>query len=81
MDVEHVVLAQVRAQLADGLQEGLALDVAHGAADLDDGHILVAGHAQDGTLDLVGDVGDHLHGAAQVVAPALLLDHGVVDAP
>ena len=27
--------------LADGLQEGLGLDIAHGAADLDDGHIRV----------------------------------------
>jgi len=81
VDVEDVVLAQVGAQLADGLQEGLALDVAHGAADLDDGHVLVLGHAQDGALDLVGDVGDHLDGAAQVVAAALLLDDGVVDAP
>ena len=31
-------------------------------------------------LDLVGDVRDDLHGAAEVVAAALLGDHGVVDA-
>jgi len=30
-------------------------------------------------LDLVGDVGNDLDGAAEVVAPALLLDHRAVD--
>ena len=32
-------------------------------------------------LDLVGDVRDDLHRAAEIVAAALLLDDGVVDAP
>ena len=30
-------------------------------------------------LDLVGDVRDHLHRAAQIVAPALLADDALVD--
>jgi hypothetical protein len=34
----------------------------------------------DAALDLVGDVRDHLHGAAEVVAAALLADHFLVDA-
>ena len=33
----------------------------------------------DAVLDLVGDVRDHLHRAAEVVAAALAPDHGVVD--
>jgi hypothetical protein len=61
-------------------RKGLALDVAHGAADLDDGHILVVfGHAQDGPLDLVGDVGNDLDRPAQVIAPPLLLDDAEID--
>ncbi len=39
VDVADVVLAQVALELADGFQERQALDVAHGAADLDDGHV------------------------------------------
>ncbi len=39
VDVADVLFAQVALELADGLQEGQALDVAHGAADLDDGHV------------------------------------------
>jgi hypothetical protein len=34
-----VVGPELQAQLAHGFQEGQGLDVAHGAADLDDGHI------------------------------------------
>ena len=62
----------VRPDLADGLQEGLGLDVAHGAADLGDDHVhVLLGHGVDPGLDLPGDVGDDLHRGAQVVAPAL----------
>ena len=66
--------------LADGLQEGLGLNVAHGAADLRDDrvHVLFR-HGVDAALDLVGDVGDDLHRGAQVVAPALPVQHGPVD--
>ena len=67
-------------QLADGLEEGLRLDVAHGTADLNQGHVGVAGTLDDATLDLVGDVRDDLDGCAQVVAPALSAQHVFVDA-
>ena len=82
VDVQHVVAPDVLAELADGLEEGQALDVADRAADLGDEHVDVEllGQPVDAALDLVRDVRDDLHGAAQEVAPALLLDHGVVDA-
>ena len=38
-----------------------------------------AAHRQDPVLDLVGDVRDHLHGVAEVVAAPLLGDHRGVD--
>ncbi len=74
--------ADVLAHLADGFQERQRLDVADGAADLDDDDIgaPVARHAADALLDLVGDVRDHLDRATEVVAAALLGDHGLVDA-
>ena len=79
--VQRVVAALFVAHLADRLEERLAFDVADGAADLDD-HDLRAGVAADGAdavLDLVGDVGDGLDGAAEVVAAALAGDDGLVD--
>jgi hypothetical protein len=66
--------------LADRLEKGQALDVAHGAADLGDDDVhLGAGHGQDAGLDLVGDVRDDLDGVAQVLAPPFLGDHARVD--
>ena len=72
----------VLAHLADGLEERQALDVADGAADLDDDDvgIAVARDAPDPLLDLVGDVRDDLDRAAEVVAAALLGDDRLVDA-
>ena len=66
-------------ELADRLEERQRLDVADGAADLDDHHVAVVGHRADRRLDLVGDVRDDLHRRAEVVAAALLLDHRLVD--
>ena len=80
-DVEegHVLPAPLGGHLTDGLQEGLGLDVAHGAADLAQHHVHIAGvHGVDPALDLVGDMGDDLDGGAQIVAPALPVEHGPV---
>ena len=81
VDVQDVGPADVLAHLADGLEERQRLDVADGAADLDDDdvRVAVAGDAPDAFLDLVGDVRDDLDGAAEVVAAALLGDDRLVD--
>ena len=79
---EHAAVApEVRVELAQSLEERQRLDVAHGAADLGDHDVDVGRlrHEPDAVLDLVGDVGDHLDGAAEVVAAALAPDHRVVD--
>ena len=79
VDVDRVVLAHLLAELPDRLQEGQRLDVAHRAADLHDHHVDGAVDLAHRLHDLVGDVGDHLHRLAQVVAAALLGDHLLVD--
>ena len=70
--------AALGADLADGFEERQRFDVADGAADLDQADVESAAPV-DAALDLVGDVRDHLHGAAEVVAAALLADHALVD--
>lgn len=72
--------ADFETQLADGFEERLGLDVAHGTADLDHRHVGVAGTLDDAALDLVGDVGDDLNGRAQVITTTLLAQHVLVDA-
>src|SRR4051812_20053377 len=79
VDVADVVAAELKPHLPDSFQEGQRLDVAHRAAHLDDRHIGFAGAALDEALDLVGDMRDDLHRAAEVVAAALFLDHRLVD--
>src|SRR6185437_4734298 len=79
VQIADVVATQLQPHLPDRLEEGQRLDVAHGAADLHDRHVGVARPALDERLDLVGDVRDHLHRAAEVVAAALRLDHRLVD--
>ena len=61
---------EVGLELAQRLEERQRLDVADRAADLgdDDVHVRGLGDQLDPVLDLVGDVRDHLDGAAQVVA-------------
>ena len=77
-DVEehHVLPPPLGSYLADGLQEGLGLNVAHGAADLHDSHVgLGALQGVDVGLDLPGDVGDDLHRGPQVVPCPLPVEH------
>ena len=76
VEIQGVAPAHFPAHLADGLQEGLALDIAGGASHLSDDHIgpgLLA-HGVDEPLDLIGDVGDHLDCLAKVFPPPLLGD-------
>ena len=78
--VEDVLAADVVAELPDRLEERQDLDVADGAADLGDHDVdVVGGERDDALLDLVGDVRDHLHGLAEVLALAFLGEHRLVD--
>jgi hypothetical protein len=79
MDIADVVASERDAKLADGFEERQRFDVADGAADFDDGHFGIAGAQENPALDFVGDVRDHLHRAAEVVAAAFLADHRFVD--
>src|SRR5260221_9430429 len=79
VNVAGVVRAELQAHLSHRFEEGQRLDVPDRAADLDDCHFRFAGAARDERLDLVGDMRDHLHSAAEVVAAALLFYHRIVD--
>ena len=77
MDVAAVVTALLQTHLTDGLEEGLAFDITGRAANLGNDHVSLGGGSQivDITLDLVGDVGDDLHGLAQVCTLTFLVQH------
>ena len=77
MDVAAVIPSLLQTNLTDGFKEGLALDIAGGAADLGNDHIRLGGGGQviDVALDLVGDVRDDLHRLSQISALTLLVQH------
>ena len=87
VDEAEVLRPDAPLELAQRLDERHRLDVADGAAELDDAHIRRIGlavhrdlrHALDPLLDLVRDMRDHLHGLAQVLALALLRDDALVN--
>ncbi len=81
MDEGGRATRQLVAELADRLEEGQTLDVADRTADFAQHEIdaLVAGG--DESFDGVGDVRDHLHRGAEIVAAPFLADDLLVDAP
>src|SRR5579875_993379 len=86
MNVHNVLGAYVLAELANGLEEGQPLDIAHRATHLGDHDVGIRfagralGGASNALFDLIGDVGDHLYGGAEVVTASLLLDDRAIDA-
>src|ERR1700733_40578 len=79
MNVPHILAAEVPAELPHRFEEGQAFDIADGAPDLDYAEIFAFSRHQDAALNLVGDMRNHLHGRAEVIAVAFLLNNGVVD--
>src|SRR6266850_114621 len=79
VDVAGVVRAELKTHLPHRLEERQRLDVPDRASDLDDRHLRFASAARDERLDLVGDVRDDLHGAAEVIAAALFPYYRIVD--
>ena len=80
MEIHHILPAHLLAHLTDGLQEGLGFNIPHGAANFSDDHVHRAGpaHPVDSVLDLIGNVGDDLDGAAQIVSAPLPVQHSPV---
>ena len=76
---QRAVGTHFAAQLTDGFQERQRFDVTDGAADLHQRHVVTFSPLDHTMLDLVGDVRNHLHRAAEIVATALLAQHMLVD--
>ncbi len=80
MDEKRVFRAEFQAHLANGFEERQRLNIAHCAADFHDHHIHAIRNFLDGGFDFVGNVRNHLHGFAEVIATAFLGKDGFVDA-
>jgi hypothetical protein len=80
VDEQRALIAQLNAHLAHGFHEGQRFDVAGGAADFDDSHVVALAAITDALLDGIGDVRNDLHGGAEIIATALFLDNIQIDA-
>ncbi len=72
---EQAVAAALAGELTDSLQKGQPLDVAHGAANFDNMHVVFVRVQLDAALNFIGDMRDHLHGAPVIIPLPLLLQH------
>ena len=80
VDKEDVSSPLFRRDLTDRFKERLAFDVAHRTADLRDAHVgLAVVHGVDAAFDLVSDVRNDLHRAAEVAALPLAVEDAPVD--
>jgi hypothetical protein len=81
MQIEDILAPHIFAELANGFQKRQGFNIAHRAANFRNHYvgICVFCDAQNSVFNLVGDVGDHLHRAAVVVAPAFFVEHGLVN--
>ena len=73
VDKQRALRGHFPLKLADGLDEGLPLDIADRSANFGDDDVGLFADAIDFLLDLICDVRDDLHGAAVVAAVALAL--------
>ena len=61
------------------LEERLALNVTRRATHFDNGHFSVTRARHHPALDFIGDVGNDLHRAAEIVTSPLFTEHGVIN--
>ena len=78
MHEQRVGRAQLQLELTHCFEEGLALNVARGATHFYHRDLGIPGSFDDPMFDFIGDVRNHLNGAAQIIAPALLAQHCVI---
>ena len=76
---DEIFRTEFQPHLPDRFEERKRFDVADRAADFDDHHVGIDGDLAERSFDFVGDVRNHLHGLAQVIAAPLLREDGLVD--
>src|SRR5690606_39276329 len=82
-DLQRIVIAQFPPQLADSFNKRQRLNVANCTAQLRNYDVVFARLTQQlhPTLDLIGNVRDHLYGLTQVSSSTLLFDYVAINTP
>ena len=79
--VHHVLRADFENELPDRFEKWQAFDVAGRSTDLRDDDVVFAlvGKFANAVFDYVGDMRNHLHGLAEIIAAPLFQDHALVN--
>ena len=80
MHINGMTTRQIIAQLADGFKKRQAFNVANGAADFHKHEIIAVIALKNETLDGIGDMGNDLNSAAEIIAATLFRDDVLIDA-
>ena len=77
----HTLILQLPLQLSHTLEERQALDISHRTTYLSDHKVILPGQTESLhiTLNLIGDMRDHLHRLTEEVTPTLPLNHILID--
>ena len=81
MHKQGVGAAKLAAHLADGFQKRQRFNIAHRATDFHNRHVFARCAFVDAAFDFIGDVGDDLHRAAQIIAAPLFGNHVFIHLP
>ena len=75
MNQDRVVPSDIVLKLTDGLQKGLAFDIAHRSAHLNNGNMRILGGEipVEPALNLIGNMRDDLNRAAAVISPSFFV--------
>ena len=80
MHVHDAVVAEFDAHLANRFEKRQRFDIADRATDLDETNVSIPCTTLDAFLDLIGDMRNHLHRSAQIIAASFFGNDALVDA-
>src|SRR5579862_3728627 len=80
MNEQNILRSHLQAHLPNRFQEWKRLNIADRAADFNDHHVDSIRNFAERSFNFVGDVRNHLHRLAQVIAAALFRDNRFVEA-
>src|SRR3989338_8815691 len=81
MDKQGTLMPQLDTHLANSLQKRQRLDITDSSANLNHGHVISIRAQLDTALDLIGNVRNHLHCCAQIIAMPFFLNYVFIDTP
>ncbi len=79
MNEENIRLTYLSGKLPHGFCKGKTLNISNGSPNFSNQYINAFSSRVYPVLDLVRDMGNHLHGFAEIISPSFLPDHRFIN--